>query len=332
MYIKSLRSFLILLCLFLPISTLLFVQCSPSGSSGDAYPSRPLTLLVPWAAGGMTDMSSRMMGAVLQPAIGQSVNVMNRTGGNGVIGHLALSSARPDGYTLGAVTVEITLLHHQGVTDLTYENYTPLALLVNNAAAVTVQADAPWNTLDELVQEIKANPGKLQASGTARGGIWDLARMGFLNAVDLPVSAMPWVPSLGAAPALQELLAGGVDVVTASLTEVDALRQAGQVRCLGVMADERLEKFPDVPTLKEQGIEWSIGGWVSICGPANLDTTIKAKLDSAIQVAVQDPKYISSLTQAGSHIQYLAGKELLDFMKKQDEVNGELLKKAGIVK
>lgn len=313
-------------CLFAP-------QGCTSGSGedgGDSYPTRPITYMVPWSAGGMTDMSSRITATVLQEALGQSVNVVNRTGGGGVVGHLALSSARPDGYNIGAVTVEISMLHHMGLTDLDYTNYTPLALLINNAAAITVRADAPWNTLEELIQEIKANPGTLKASGTARGGIWDLARIGFLKSIGEASTALPWVPSQGSAPAMQELLAEGVDVVTASLSEVDALRQAGQVKTLGVMSEERLERFPDVPTLKEQGYDWSIGGWVSICAPADLPADIKAKLVSALQTATQSADFTTALKNAGSTIQLKFGEELETFMAKQDQVNGELMREAGI--
>ena len=316
--------------LFLLLFSISFTNCEDQGTQTAEYPTRPISFLVPWAAGGMTDMSSRMVSAVLQKKIGQPVNVINRTGGGGVVGHLAISSSRPDGYTLGAVTVEITMLRHLGLTDLSYKNYTPLALLINNAAGVTVRSDATWNNLDELLAEVRANPGKLQASGTARGGIWDLARMGMLKAAGLEESAMPWVPSQGAAPALQELLAGGIDVVTASLTEVDALRKAGQVKTLGVMSEERLEAFPEVPTLKEQGLDWSIGGWVSVCAPAGISPTEKAKLDSSLRLAIQDPEFITALKNAGSNIQYIAGAELEKFMADQDELNGQLLKDAGI--
>jgi len=326
-FISLSRLFTILL---LAGASALLVACGGADSGQEAYPSRPITYMVPWAAGGMTDMSSRLTAAVLQNKIGEPVNVVNRTGGGGVVGHLALSQARPDGYTIGAVTVEITMMHHMGLTPLTYQDYTPLALLLNNAAAVTVRADAPWNSVSELLAYVREHPGELQASGTARGGIWDLARMGFLQAAGLPESAMPWVPSQGAAPALQELLAGGVDVVTASLSEVDAVRQAGEVKVLGVMAEERLAEFPEVPTLKEQGIDWSIGGWVSVCGPASLPAPIEAKLDSAIQVAVEDPEFIASMRQAGNSVKVITGPALRDFMAEQDATNGRLLKAAGI--
>ncbi len=301
------------------------------GSGGPAeYPSKPITYLVPWSPGGMTDGTSRIMGVALQQVLDNSVSVINRTGGGGVVGHLALSQAKPDGYTLGAVTVEITMLKHMGLTDLGYQDYTPLALLINNPAGVTVRADAPWNTVAELVEAIRSNPGQYQASGTARGGIWDLARLGFLAAADLEGSALPWVPSQGASPALQELIAGGVDVVTASPSEVESLRKAGQVKLLAVMAEERLPNFPEIPTLKESGIDWSIGGWVSVCAPANLDPAAKVILEEAVKKATQDEMFISSLTQTGSNIQTLFGDELVAFMAEQDKVNGDLMKSAGI--
>lgn len=314
-----------LFCLFLSFS---LFNCSNAVQDGSNYPNKPITLIVPWAPGGMTDISSRILGAVLQEKLGQPVNVVNRTGGGGVVGHLALAQAKPDGYTLGAVTVEITLLHHQGLTELTSNDFTPLTLTINNPAAITVKADAPWDSLPDLIKAIKANPGSIQASGTGKGAIWDLARLGFLNALGLKDKDMPWVPSQGAAPALQELLAGGVEVVTASLTEVDALRKSGQVKCLGVMADQRLEQFPEVPTLKEQGVDWSIGGWVSLCAPKGLDPVVQSKLDSVVRVVTASPEFINGLKGAGNHIDPKAGEALSSFFASQDRINGQLLEQS----
>lgn len=306
--------------------------CGDSAGSGnsDSFPARPITFLVPWSAGGMTDISSRALAAVLQKKIGTTVNVINRTGGGGVVGHLALSQARPDGYTIGAMTVEITMMHNMGLTPLTYENYTPLALVINNAAGITVPADSPYQSLDDLLTAIKSNPGELQASGTSRGGIWDLARIGFLNAAGLKDSDMPWVPSQGSAPALQELIAGGVDVVTASITEVDALRQAGQVRTLAVMSEERLKAFPEVPTLKEEGIDYALGGWVAVAAPDGLDPNVREKLTTAIKEAMEDQEFIDALTQAGSNIQLLQGTALDTFLKTQHDQNGQAMQIAGL--
>lgn len=295
------------------------------------YPEQPITYIVPWSPGGGTDTTSRTVAAFLQEELGEPVNVVNRTGGGGVVGHLATASADADGYTIGAVTVEITMMHHTGLTDLTYESYTPIALLVNNNAAVTVRADAPWDTLDELVAYIRENPGELQASGTSLGGIWDLARIGFLDAAGLSPDAMPWVPSQGAAPAFQELLAGGVDVVTAALAEANTLRQAGEVKVLGVMADERLASFPDVPTLAEQGYDWSIGGWVSLAAPAGIPEEALAELADAIDATMNNPEFLARMNTAGLNIQYVPTSDIAAFMAEQDAVMGQLLEAAGVI-
>lgn len=300
-----------------------------SVSFAQNYPTRPITFTVPWSPGGGTDTASRALAAVLQDQLGQSVNVVNRTGGGGVVGHLALAQARPDGHTIGAITVEITMMHHTGLTDLTYEDYTPLGTMINNPAAVTVRADAPWNTLEELLDDIRANPGQYQASGTARAGIWDLARIGMLREAGLSEEALPWVPSQGAAPAFQELLAGGVDVVTAALAESRALLEAGEVKVLAVMADERLEGFPDIPTLKELGIDWSIGGWAGVAAPANLPENVQSVLEQAVADALADPAFYEPLEQAGMTVQTRTADEFAAFIAGQDQIMGELLELAG---
>lgn len=318
------------LLLIFSFSILTFLGCKPADTSPQAFPTKPISYFVPWNPGGGTDTVSRALAAVLQKQLDVSVNVINRTGGGGVVGHLALSQAKPDGYTIGAVTGEITMMHWQGLTDLSVSDYTPIALLMNNPAAITVRADAPWNTLDDLLDALRTQPGELLASGTARGGIWDLARIGFLQAADLPASAMPWVPSQGASPALQELLADGVQVVTVALAETEALYRAGEVKVLAVMADSRLEAFPEIPTLKEQGIDWQIGGWVSVGAPAGLPEAAKSKLIEATRAAVADSLYKTPLQQAGFNLTFMEGEAFANFLQEQDRINGELIALAGM--
>ncbi|MEM8484938.1 MAG: tripartite tricarboxylate transporter substrate binding protein [Bacteroidota bacterium] len=317
----------LLICLLL-----LATGCKPTDNKPENYPQRPISFFVPWNPGGGTDTVSRALAVALQKHLDTSVNVINRTGGGGVVGHLALSQARSDGYTIGAVTGEITMMHWQGLTDLTVNNYTPIALLMNNPAALTVRADAPWQTLDDLLGALRTDPGTLLASGTSRGGIWDLARIGFLNEAGLEASAMPWVPSQGAAPALQELLAGGVQVVTVALAEAEALYRAGEVKVLGVMADDRLAAFPEIPTLKEQGINWQIGGWVSLGAPADLPDAVKAKLVAATRAAVSDSVYAAPLERAGFNLTFIDGDAFDNFLTEQDEISGRLLEMAGMSK
>jgi len=309
---------------------MLAVLLLAAAATAQTFPARPITFTVPWSPGGGTDTTSRTLAAVLTQSLGVNVNVVNRTGGGGVVGHLALAQAPANGYTIGAITVEITMLPHIGQTTLSYVDYTPLGLMINNPSAVTVRADAPWDTLEELLDHIRANPGALQASGTALGGIWDLARIGLLLAADIDPDAMPWVPSQGAAPAFQELLAGGVDVVTAALAEAASLLGAGEVKVLGVMSPNRVARFPDVPTLKELGYDWSIGGWAAVAAPAGLSDDVRATLANAIEAAMASADFIDPLTAAGFTLQPMNADEFAGFIQEQHEVNGRLLEIAGV--
>src|SRR5690606_20729739 len=179
------------------------------------YPTRPVTVVCPWGAGGATDATARIVGALLEKDLGQPFNVVNRTGGSGVVGQSAIATAQPDGYTLGMITVEITMMHHQGLTELGPKDYTPLALMNEDPPGIQVKADSPYKTAKDLSDAIKENPpGTFKASGTGQGGIWHLALVGWLTAMDLEPDHVPWVPSNGAAPAMQDLAAGGIDIVT----------------------------------------------------------------------------------------------------------------------
>jgi tripartite-type tricarboxylate transporter receptor subunit TctC len=181
--------------------------CLPAAAQN--YPSRPITLIVPWGAGGGTDATARIIGSLMEKELGQPVTVVNRTGGSGVVGHAAIASAAPDGYTIGLATVEISMMHWQGLTELSGASYTPIGLVNADPAGIQVRADAPYKTVNDLLAAIKANPGKFKASGTGQGGIWHLAIAGLLRDQKIDPTALPWVPSNGAAPGLQDMVAGG---------------------------------------------------------------------------------------------------------------------------
>src|SRR3712207_3296901 len=214
------------------------------------YPSRPITLIVPWGAGGGTDATARIIGTLLEKELGQPVNVVNRTGGSGVVGHQAIASAPPDGYTIGMATVEIGMMHWQGLTQLSGASYTPIGLVNADPAGVQVRADAPYNSIQDLLTAIKANPGKFKASGTGQGGIWHLALAGLLRDQKIDPASVPWVPSNGAAPGLQDMVAGGIEIAPVSLPEARSLIDAGKVKSLAIMADKPAALYPNVPTIK----------------------------------------------------------------------------------
>lgn len=230
------------------------------------FPQYPITLICPWAAGGGTDRVSRQLALFLEEDLGVPVNVVNATGGAGVTGHSRGLRARPDGYTLMMMTVEINMLHWRGLTTVTWGESRPVMSVNTDAAALFVQGEAPWNDLAELRAAL-ADGEKLKASGTAAGGIWHLALAGWVNHEGLPDDAVEWVPMNGAGPSLLDLIAGGLDLVCCSLPEAKSLLESGEVRCLGVMAEERVRGFEEVPTFAEQGSDWTTIGWRGLAVP-----------------------------------------------------------------
>jgi len=298
------------------------------------YPSRPITMVCPWGAGGGTDATARIVAQLLEKDLGQPVNVVNRTGGSGVGGPSAIATAAPGGYNIGMLTVEIAMMHHQGLTDLKSTSYTSLALRNEDPPGVQVSTAGPYKDIKALADAIKAAPpGKLKASGTGQGGIWHLALIGWLVAMGLKPDHVAWVPSNGAAPGMQDLAAGGIDIVTCSVPEARAMIDAGKAKSLAIMASARNPQFKDVPTLNETlGINYSIGAWRGIGAPKGLPPEIAAKLTAALKKAFDSKDYQDFMNSRGFGMKFADGKGFADFMAASDTSMASATKAAGLAK
>lgn len=287
-------------------------------ASAQGYPARPITILVPWAAGGGSDAMARTYGALLERDLKQPVSVVNRTGGNGVVGHQAIASAPPDGYTIGLATLEIAVFKSLGLADLTVENYTPIARIAAFDAAIVVRADAPYKTAAELRDAIRAGEeGKFKAGGSGQGGSWHMALGGWLQSEGIKPTKVRYVPSAGAAASLQELAAGGIDFATCSAVEARALAEAGRLRVLAVMGDKRLDFLPDVPTLKEAtGSPWAMASWFAIVGPKGMDPTATKVLAEATKRVHDTEEFRKFLKDRSFNPVWEAGTEFTAFAGK----------------
>lgn len=305
-----------------------------SAPASAAYPDRPITLIVPWGAGGGTDATARIIAAIMEKDLGQPVNVVNRTGGSGVVGHSAIATAAPDGYTLGMITVEINMMHWQGLTQLTYKDYTLIGQVNADPAALQVSATSPYKTAKDLLAAVKSSPpAKFKASGTGQGGIWHLALAGMLKEAGIDPATVPWVPSQGAAPAMQDLAAGGIEIVTCSIPEARAMIDAKKAVGLAVMDSARNPVFPDVPTLKEAtGIEWSVAAWRGIAGPKNLPPAVTERLAAALKKAYDSDEYKKFMAERGFGIVWKDAKAFDTFLAKSDADFGALMKTLGLAK
>jgi len=305
-----------------------------SAAAQAAYPNRPVTVTVPWGAGGGTDATARIVAAVLEKNLGQPFNVVNRTGGSGVVGHSAIATAAPDGYNIGMITVEISMMHWQGLTELKPDSYTPLALMNEDPPGVQVFSGSPYKTIKELADAIKAAPpGKMKASGTGQGGIWHLALIGWLTKMGLKADHVAWVPSNGAAPAMQDLAAGGLDVVTCSVPEARAIIEAGKARSLAIMAPERNPAFKDVPTLKEGlGIDYTVGAWRGIAGPKGMPKEIADKLTAELKKVYESKDFIDFMANRGFATRWADAAGFAKFMADGNVAMGEAMGAAGLKK
>ena len=295
------------------------------------YPSGPIELIVPWAAGGGTDGVARLIGDQLSGQLDTNVNVVNRTGGSGVVGHQAMVDAEPDGQTIGLVTVEIGMMHHQGLTDISGEDLAAISQMNEDGAGITVAADAEWETAEDLLSYIEEHPGEVTASGTGQGGIWHLALLGMLLDNDLPVDAVNFVPSDGAAPALQELVAGGIDMTTNALGESKTMLDSDRAKALGVMGTERDPNFPDVETLEEQlGSDYSMSVWRGIAGPKGLDANVVEELECHLGLIAESEEFTQFMADSGLGVKYAGAEDFQTLMREDDVQKGEVMEQAGL--
>lgn len=310
-------------------SVLLLSGCQKSSE----YPSRPITLVCPWAVGGGTDRVSRQMAVFLESELGVPVNVVNATGGQGVTGHSRGIRARPDGYTISMMTLELSMLHWRNLTDLTWEDAAPLMSLNEDPAAIFVKADSDFQTIRDLEAAIKDRPGELKASGTAALAAWHLALAGWLISLDQNPTDIIWMPSQGSAPSLQELMTGDLDLVCCSLPEAKSLLVSGDIRCLGVMADERQasDDFKDYPTLREQGSDWTLTGWRGLGIARDTPPEIQDKLVTVLkrivsgEARVNGESFPEFMDRQGFDHTSRPTTEFAEFLKRNDEMFGVIL-------
>ncbi len=308
--------------------------CKPKDpqDSSAHYPSKTISIICPWAAGGGTDRLSRFIADHLQHELGKPAVVVNRTGGSGAVGHSAGAMADPDGHTITMVTLELSTMHRMGITKLTWEDFLPVLQLNADPAAIIVRADSKWHSVQELLTDAKANPGKLTMSGTATGGGWDLARAGFLLAAGLPVDSIRWIPTNGAAPSIIELLGGHIDTVCCSIPEAIAQIKSGELRILAVMSGDRLSEFPSVPTLKESGIDWEAVGWRGLVLPKGTPPEIYATVTAACRRIADSPEFADFMKKNRFGVRIRTGPDFAQFLAEQDAQWEKVIVAAGYAK
>jgi tripartite-type tricarboxylate transporter receptor subunit TctC len=277
-----------------------------AGAAAEDYPSRPVTMIVPFAAGGPTDTLARILSERLRVSLGQTVIVENATGAGGSIGVGKAARAAPDGYTL-SIGHWSTHVLNGAIYPLSYDllkDLDPVALLASNPQLIISKNAVPANNLKELIAWIKANQDKMTVGTAGAGSASHVAGVYFQNSIG---SHFQFVPYRGAGPALQDMMAGQIDVMFDQASNSLPQIRAGNIRAYAVTAKTRLTSAPDIPTVDEAGMPgFYIAVWHGLWVPHGTPKPIVARLAAAVQAALADPQMQRRLVELGQEVPALA--------------------------
>jgi tripartite-type tricarboxylate transporter receptor subunit TctC len=296
-----------------------------------AWPERPVTIIVPAGAGGGTDATGRLLAAQLKDKFGQNFNVVNQGQGGGIVGITNIVNAKPDGYTIG-VLYNYAHFKELGQADYEVASFTPIAQYNFDPAGFHVKVDSPYKNISEALDAIKADPTKFNiACGGGCGGSWPLAIATLMYDWGIDLGQINMIPGKGAAAALQELAAGGVDVVPSSVPEAGALIEAGKIRGLAIFGTKRLGAFPDIPTLEEEtGLDLLLGAWRGVVGPAGLPEDIASKLEAAVKEIYESKKFQEAMTSRGFGLLWRNSSDFKAFMENETKNVKAVIKALGL--
>ena len=294
-----------------------------------AFPDKPVTVICPWTAGGGTDLLLRALSKEAEKFLGQTINVVNQTGGAGAIGHNAIRAARPDGYTVGMITFELNSLPPQGLVPFTWKDFDPLMRLNADPAALSVRADAPYSTVRGFMDYAKANPGEITIGNSAPGSVWHIAAGLAAEKTGVKVKHVPFD---GAQPAVTALVGGHIKAVAVSVAEVRSQALAGNVKILGVMSHERDKQFPNVPTFKEQGVDVQFFTWRGLALPKGVPAANKAKIVDAYKKAFDTQSFKDFAAKASLNLAYQDAAEFTKFLDQNYKDVEAVMKSLGLAK
>lgn len=295
------------------------------------YPSSPITLVIPVAAGGTTDITGRALAEGLSNVLDETVIVENRPGASGGIANSNLARSKPDGYTIalsyeGFNTGNPALFKEMDWDPI--KSFTPIAEVIRAPHLILVPEDSPIETLQDLIDLAKESPGELNYASSGIGSIQHLGAEQFQILTD---TQMTHVPYTGAAPAMQDLIAGQIDFfITTPPTAISHL-QSGSVRALAITSAQRHSAFPDIPSIEEAGLpDFVLEAWFSIFGPAAMPTDVVEKLTEAMEEVITSEEFTEKMAQLGSNASYKSPAEVAKIVEEDLEKWETVVSTAGI--
>jgi tripartite-type tricarboxylate transporter receptor subunit TctC len=298
----------------------------PACAAHAAYPEKSVSFIVPFPPGGRTDLTARLVTQHLAKHLGQAAVVVNKAGAGGVLGAKEVAGAAPDGYTLGVFSTAVVTAQYTVPTPTNLKDYAAIAVVNVDPMALAVKSDAPWKTLKELVAEGRANPGKLRI-GMIPGASAQIFAAGFANAAGVKGT---FVPFPGDAPGAAALAGGHIDVHVAVPVSYKALVEAGKVKMLGVAADSRTALYRDVPTFRENGVDFIIGSFHIVFAPRGTPEAVLSTLEKAIERTMHEPDLVKQMADTSLGHAWLNRKDTAVFLAQQDAVYRKVIDDVGM--
>ena len=290
------------------------------------YPTKQVTLIVPFPAGGRTDLIGRMYALHLGKHLGTTVVVVNKPGASGVLGAVEVKQAPSDGYTLGFFSTSIVTSQYTVATSVALRDFEVISIVNEDPAAIAVNAAAPWKSLRELVDHAKKNPGKLRI-GMIPGASAQIFAGGFTKAAGVQ---MVMVPFKGDADGAVALAGGHIDVHVAVPVSYKALAEARKIRILGIAAEKRSALYKDLQTFRENGVDLVIGAFHGVYAPRGTSADAMNTISTALGRAAQSPELIEQMNSAGAGLVYLGRAEAPAYLARQDQVYKRVIEDLGM--
>jgi len=293
-----------------------------------SFANGPLTLVVPFPAGGRADIAARNVAEGLAKFLGAPVNVVNRTGAGGVIAAKYVAEAAPDGHTMLITSAAILSAQYTLASSTKLSDYKVVGLVENTPPVLAVPYSAPWKTLRELVAAAKGDAGSLTI-GSVPGATAQLVAAGFLEAAGIQMTNVPFK---GDADAIAALAGSHIHANTSGFSGLRSLVDAKKVRVLAVAAPERQTMLPDVPTFKEQDVEFVSGLFLAIFVPNKVPDHIVAALEDALKSTMHNEQIVEKMKNVGLGPTFLGRTDSEKFLQREDEMYLRLIKKLGLLR
>ena len=326
---------LVLFSICLLLMTIIIGGCSDMQSKTATitkiYPTKPITIIVPFSAGGGLDLLARALEKMAPKYLGQPLVVVNKPGGAGTIGWNELAGASPDGYTLGISAIDLVIQPLYGPTKYHYPTaLEPLVQIASFSSIMVVQADQPWQDVDAVINYAKQHPGQLKFGHTGIGSPSHIIGETFAKITDITLEQVPF---RGASDATVSLLGRHIQIVFLSPSTVKEQIKNGTLRALATTGEQRLTD-PDlaqIPTFKEQGLNISFNNWFGVATPKDLPLEVKTTLAEGFKAIISDPEFRNNVEQLGLQIDYLNPKESEKKWLTDNEKLAQIIQETGIL-